>query len=276
MSGYNGGMTDAPSFLLAALAYTLLSTGYVFQKKGIGWIGAERKWDSAFKRNLTVWILGFVLMNLYIVPSAAALRRLEPHIVAALAGWGVIVLVFLSALLLKECIYASDILFTLLIVLAIALLNLLEAPAGGQAARPGPLIAALALPFALLCPALLKSVPRRTRALLFACVSGLSAGMIVVTMKILVAAHGFRVAAYFASPFLYAYLIFSLTAFLTLQISYRLGSMMVVGPVQYTAALVYPAVCSVLVLSNAMSVWQWAALILIAAGVAGILRRPRR
>jgi drug/metabolite transporter (DMT)-like permease len=269
-------MTDFPSLLLAAFAYALLSTGYVLQKKGIGWIGASRKWDRAYKGNLAVWILGFLLMNLYIVPNAVALRLLEPHIVAALAGWGVIVLVFLSALLLKEHIYASDIWFTLLIVLAIACLNLLEVPAEGQAARPGPLLAALALPFVLLCPALFRSVPRRTRALLFACVSGLSAGMIIVTIKILVAAHGFRVAAYIASPYLYAYLVFSLTAFLTLQMSYKLGSMMLVGPVQYTAALIYPAVCSVLVFSNVMSGWQWAALGLSVAGVTGILRRHPR
>lgn len=271
--GYNGDMTVPVSLLLAALAYTLLSTGYVLQKKGIGWIGAQNKRDRTFRRNLTLWILGFLLMNLYIVPNAAALKLLEPHLVAALAGWGVIILVFLSALLLEEHIYASDILFTLVIVLAIACLNLLEAPAEEQTARQGPLITALVLPFALLFPALLKSLPRRARALLFACASGLSAGMIIVTMKILVAAFGFHVAAYFSSPFLYAYLVFSLTAFLSLQMSYRLGAMMVVGPVQYTAALLYPAVCSVLVFANAMGGWQWGALAVIVVGVVGILRR---
>jgi drug/metabolite transporter (DMT)-like permease len=266
-------MTEPFSLLLAALAYTLLSSGYVLQKKGIGWIGAPDRKGRAFRKNLFLWIVGFLLMNLYIVPNAVALRRLEPHIVAALAGWGVVVLVFLSALLLKERIYATDILFTLLIVLAIASLNLLEAPAEEQAARRAPLIAALALPFVLLGPALLKAIPRHTRALLFACVSGLSAGMIIVTMKILVSAHGFRVAAYFASPFLYAYLVFSIAAFLTLQMSYRLGSMMVVGPVQYTAALIYPAVCSAVVFANVLAIWQWAALALTIAGVIGILRR---
>ena len=49
---YNGPMTTWLSLCLTALAYTLLSTGYVFQKKGISWIGYKGIKDRAFYRNL--------------------------------------------------------------------------------------------------------------------------------------------------------------------------------------------------------------------------------
>ena len=213
-------------------------------------------------------------MNLYIVPNAAALKRLDPHIVSAMAGWGVIVLVFLSQSLLKERILGSDIAFTLLIVAAIVLLNIFEGHETGEdIARLGPLVAALAAPFLVALPALFPALSRRIRGLLFACVSGLSAGLIIVTMKILVASYGFRVSAYFASPYLYLYLVFSLAAFLSLQASYKMGRMLAVGPVQYTAAILYPVLCSAAVFGNRLHFIQIAAVGAVVLGVWGILRK---
>jgi drug/metabolite transporter (DMT)-like permease len=265
-------MTTWLSLPLTALAYTLLSTGYVLQKKGIAWIGYKGEKDRGFYRDLGIWIVGFLLMNLYIVPNAAALKQLEPHIVSAMAGWGVIVLVFLSQALLKERILGSDIAFTLLIVAAIALLNIFEGPeAGEDVTRFGPLIAAVALPFLLVLPASFPALSRRIRGLLFACISGLSAGLIIVTMKILVASHGFRIAAYFASPYLYLYLVLSLGSFLALQASYKMGSMLSVGPVQYTAAILYPVLCSAAVFGNHLHFMQIAAVGAVVVGVWGIL-----
>ena len=267
-------MTTWLSLSLTALAYTLLSTGYVLQKKGIAWIGYKGEKDRAFYRDLGVWTAGFLLMNLYIVPNAAALKRLDPHIVAAMAGWGVIVLVFLSQALLKERILRSDIAFTVLIMAAIAVLNIFEGPkAGEDVVQLGPLVVALAAPFLLVLPAFIPALSRRIRGLLFACVSGLSAGLIIVTMKILVASYGFRVSAYFASPYLYLYLAFSLAAFLSLQASYKMGRMLAVGPVQYTAAILYPVLCSAAVFGNRLHFIQIAAVGAVVLGVWGILRK---
>jgi drug/metabolite transporter (DMT)-like permease len=271
---YNGPMTTWLALSLTVLAYTLLSTGYVLQKKGVAWIGGKGEKDRAYYRNLEIWVAGFLLMNLYIVPNAAALKRLDPHIVSAMAGWGVIVLVFLSQALLKERLLGSDIAFTVLIMAAIALLNIFEGPeTGNEGVRIEPLIAALAVPFLLVLPALIPSLSRRIRGLLFACVSGLSAGLIIVTMKILVASYGFRVSAYFASPYLYLYLVFSLAAFLSLQASYKMGRMLAVGPVQYTAAILYPVLCSAAVFGNRLHSMQIAAVGIVVAGVWGILKK---
>lgn len=271
---YNGAMTVWFSLSLTVFAYTLLSCGYVLQKKGVSWIGYKGTKDRAFYRNLATWAAGFLLMNLYIVPNAAALKRLDPHIVSAMAGWGVIVLVFLSRVLLKERMFRSDLAYTALVVAAIVLLNIFERPETGEdVIRIGPLIAALALPFVLVLPGLIPALSRRVRGLIFACVSGLSAGLIIVTMKVLVAAHGFRVSAYFASPYLYLYLVFSLAAFLTLQASYKMGRMLAVGPVQYTAAIVYPVLCSAAVFGNRLHGIQVLSVGVLVLAVSALLKK---
>jgi multidrug transporter EmrE-like cation transporter len=266
-------MLESLSVPLAVLAYTLLSTGLVLQKKGIGWIGTKGEKDGHFYRDLFTWISGFGLMNLYIVPNAAALRFLAPHIVAAMAGWGVIVLVALSSRLLKERIYRSDAVYTALIVAAIILLNLLERTETEAAIRTSFMAAAAAFPLLIGAAAALRVFRPGIRSILFAWASGLSTGMIIVTMKGLVAAYGFEIPAYFSSPYLYLYLIFSLVAFITLQASYRLGDMMAVGPVQYTAAIFYPVLCSVAIFGNRLHLLQWASLLWLAAAVIGILSR---
>ncbi len=97
---YNTVMLEWMSLPLSIFAYTLLSIGLVLQKKGIAWIGFKGKKDGNFYRPLAIWFAGFLLMNLYIVPNTAALKHLPPHIVSAMAGWGVVVLVLLSVWLL--------------------------------------------------------------------------------------------------------------------------------------------------------------------------------
>jgi drug/metabolite transporter (DMT)-like permease len=265
-------MPQELSLALAVFASTLLSLGYVLQKKGIAWIGFKGRRDRRFYRSLSTWIAGFLLMNLYIVPNAAALRYLEPHIVSAMAGWGVIVLVALSARLLGEAVRPADLAHTLLIVAAIVLLNL--ADEGGSSDNIGmpALAAASALPFVLGAAGLLRRFARPARAVFFAAASGLSAGMIIVTMKALVVTRGFAIPSYFSSPYLYLYLLFSLAAFLFLQLSYKLGAMMAVGPVQYGAAILYPALCSWAVFENRLNALQWAALLGLVFSVSVLLR----
>jgi len=261
------------SLALAVLAYTLLSTGLVLMKKGIDWIGHKGPRDHAFRRHRRIWLAGFAAANLYIVPSALALKHLAPHVVSAMAGWGVIILVWLSKEMLDEPLFPSDLIFACLIVSGIAVLNLLESRGGAASADAARLAAAAAIPLALLAAALIKRLGRRRRALLFAAVSGLAAGLIVVAMKELVNASGFRMAEWLASPVFYLYLASSLGAFLTLQASYKLGAMLRVGPVQYAATILYPSFCSWWVFGARLHPLQWAALGVIALAAGGMLRR---
>lgn len=266
-------MSIAGAVLLSLLAYALLSTGMVLMKKGISWIGRKGPKDAAWRHDRATWIAGFLLSNLYVVPSLLALRTLTPHVVAAFAGFGVVVLVLLSRAFLGERLYRSDILYTAAIFLSIVFLNLYE-PSSGKGSLNIPfLAAALAFPPLLFAAAFIKGTARTLRAAIFAAVSGTATGMIVVLMKALVDLHGFRIVAYFRSPYAYFYLFFSLGAFIALQLAYRSGTMLRTGPLQYGSAIVYPAACSILVFGNALSPVQMASLAAIVFGVAGILRK---
>ena len=134
------------------------------------------------------------------------------------------------------------------------------------------LTAAAVFPFLLIAGAFFGRVGRRRLAILLAAVSGISAGMIVVLMRMLVQAFGTRVGDYFASPYFYLYLVFSLLAFLSLQFAYKLETLLRTGPVQYGASILYPFFCSVLVFGNPVRPVQAAAILVIIMAVVGILR----
>lgn len=266
-------MSTALGLLLALIAYTLLSAGLVGMKKGIGWIGRRKARDERFRRNRRIWLAGFFASNLFVVPNALALDRLPPHIVSAMAGWGVIVLVRLSRDWLDEPLRPSDPFFSALIVAAIAGLNLLEHAGPAGPLSGGRLAAAVLIPAGLALPACMPGLGRRRRALLFAAVSGMAAGLIVICLEGLIESSGFRFAEWLSSPILYLNLACSLGAFISLQVSYKLDAMLRVGPVQYAGTILYPAVCSWWVFGNRLSPLQWVSLGLIALGAAGILNR---
>lgn len=272
-SGYNSRMSTAPSLAAAAFAYSFLALGLVLMKKGIGWIGRKGPKDKAFRNDLAVWLAGFLFSNLYIVPSAAALKTLSPHVVASFAGWGVVVMVGLAALILGEAVSRSDAAFAALVAAAIVLLGLFERGGGGDAFRPAAFAVVSLIPFFALAAAFLPSARSGFKVFFFAAVSGAAAGMIVVTMKVLVRLYGFRVVDYLAAPYFYAYLAFSLTAFLALQLAYKRAEMMKVGPVQYATAIAYPVLGSIAVFGARFRPVQWAALAFLVFGVAGILRK---
>lgn len=262
----------AEALVLAVLAYTLLAAGLVLMKKGIGWLGRKGPKDSAWRRDLGIWAAGFILSNSYVVPVTMALKSLPPHIVAAFAGWGVTVMIILSRTWLGEKLRPSDAAYTAAMVFAIALLSLYEKSGAMRAANPSWLAGAAAFPFLFLPAAFSRIVGRRERAFLLAAISGISTGLIVVFMKVLVQAYGGRVAGYFGSPHLYLYLAFSLLAFISLQCAYRLGSLLRTGPILYAASIIYPALCSALVFGNRIRLVQAAAILTIVLAVAGILR----
>ena len=264
------------SIPLAFFAYTLLSIGLVLMKKGISWIGFKGQKNPSFYKNLFIWIAGFILTNSYIVPNTLALKHLDPHIVASVAGWGVVMMILFSRALLKEKLYRSDLLFAAVIFIAILLLNFFEYHEDARAVNWPMLTGAVLLPLALALVAVPGIVKKKIKALLLAVVSGISAGMIVVIMKILVSDFGFRVADYFTSPYFYLYLFFSLSAFITLQIAYKLAVMMIVGPAQYSAAIIYPALCSFFIFSNRLHLIQIIAITTVIASVTLILKKHSR
>jgi drug/metabolite transporter (DMT)-like permease len=190
-----------------------------------------------------------------------------------MAGWGIIILIFFSYLILKEKLYRSDYFYTILIVISIVLLHFFERQESEEKVIIPVLAAVSVLPLLLLFPALLRFVPRRVKTILMAALSGISAGLIIVTLKVLVTFSGFAVSTYFSSPYFYWYLFFSLVAFITLQVAYKLGKMMTVGPIQYSATIIYPVICSFLVFGKQINLVQIVAIAAIIFSVVAILRK---
>lgn len=196
------------AIFMALTAYTLLSIGIVLMKKGVACFGWKGKKDRHFYSHLSTWIAGFIIMNLNGVPNAVALKTLPPHIVSASAGWGIIILVLFSFRVLKEKIYKSDFFFALLIVAGIFVLNYFEkSHTGKDLLSFTRLLIVSILPFFLLPLVFFASRSNKLKTIIYAAVSGLSSGLMVVFLKMLMVTYGFQVARFFGSIYLYLYIL---------------------------------------------------------------------
>lgn len=259
---------------MACTAYSLLSLGFVMMKKGINWLGWKGPKDRIFYRALATWVTGFIIMNIYGVPSAIALKSLPPHMVSAFAGWGIVMLVFFSFLLLKEKIYKTDILFALLVVTGIFLLGYFEpTSAPVHSFHFWGMAFLCSIPVILVFTGLLKFLSRKVKTVIFASVSGMSAGLMVVSLRLLVMKFGYKVSLYFDSIYLYLYIVFALLSFIALQLALKNGSMIAVGPVQYSANIIYPACSTLLVFQQTLHPVQVLAIAAIIYSVINILKK---
>jgi drug/metabolite transporter (DMT)-like permease len=265
------------SIFMAITAYSLLSLGFVLQKKGIAWMGWKGPRDKPFYANLAVWLSGFIIMNAFPLPSAVALKTLPSHIVSAFAGWGIIMLVVFSFLLLKEKIYQSDLLFSLLVVLGIVMLNYFEKPTASTSSPANPqgwrMAVLFAIPLVFTFTGLLKFLTVKGKTWLFAAVSGTCAGLMVITLRRLVVHFGYEIPAYLGSVYLYLYLGSALLSFIGLQLALKNGPMIVAGPVQYSTTIIYPLFAALLVFQHSIHPLQILAVALIIFGVIHILKK---
>lgn len=270
---------------MALTAYSLVSAGLALMKKGVSWMGWRGERSRAYYRNLAWWVSGFILMNIYGIPSAVALKHLPPHIVAACAGWGIVTLVFLSRIVLNEKLDRADIVYSILIVAGITLLNFFELPDPGQSADASALLMLCAIPLFLFIAGFIPRLfPRvgtgcrygctsRVKTVLFASVSGMSAALMVVFLKLLVLEYQYRIGLYFQSLHLYGYAGFALLSFIALQMALKNGPMMAAGPVQYSATILFPVPAAVWVFDRRIAIWQYAAVALIVFAVARLLKK---
>lgn len=266
-------MNTALAILMALSAYTMLSLGFVMQKKGIDWMGWKGEKDHAFYRNLLVWVFGFIIMNIYGVPSAVALKTLPAHMVSAFAGWGIIMLVVFSSWILKEKMVRSDYFFAFLIVAGIFLLGVFER--GTKQVLSG--VDRLGLAIMFIVPSLLFGVmllkiwSRQAKTAGYAAVSGMCAGLMVISLGLLVLQYGYQVALYPKSLYLYLYAFAALLSLAGLQLALKNGDMIAIGPVQYGSTIIYPVLGNLLVFHQVIHFVQLIAVVIIVFSVIKIL-----
>jgi multidrug transporter EmrE-like cation transporter len=258
-------MNNSVSLLFSLFAYSLLSIGLVLMKKGVIWIGWKNgKKGGEFYYYLFIWILGFILTNVSVIPNGIALKVLPPHIVASIAGWGIIIMVLFSYFWLKENLYKSDFIYFTFIIMGIFLLGYFE-KVNKSTYIPSKysLILISVFPLVLLSVMFIKPRDDKLKAVVLSIVAGLSAGLIIIYIKILVNLFGFKVIAYLYSPYLYIYLFFSLAAFIFLQLAYKKGDMLIVGPIYYSLNIVYTTIVTIFFFNIGIEIIQYFAIIMI-------------
>lgn len=266
-------MSAVTSVLLALIGFTVQSTGLVLTKAGSPWLKWEGERDARYRRSLVLWFFGFLLYNSAFIFTGLASRTLAPHVVSAISGWGIPVMVISSHLLLREALYRSDILCAGGIVAGIALLSLLERPDAAPVADLRAFYILLLAPLPLLIPALSARLSGRVRTALLAVFAGALSGFTLVIMNVMVKAYGADLSAYLRSPYPYLFIAVGTAAFVALQMALRLGELIVVGPLQNALLIIYPAICSWLVFGVRLGAAQIAVIAAILACCLAILRR---
>ena len=265
--------TQLIALSMAAIAYSFISAGIVLQKKGISWIGWRERKDKKYFKNLFIWLSGFLLMNIYGVPSAIALRSLPPHVVSAFAGFGIIVLIFLSKYFLKDKIFRSDYFYSAIVMAGIILLNLTENTSGESDMSGGILTFLFFLvPVLMFIFVLIIDPGDRFRNISFAAVSGCSAGVMVISLKGLVHFFEYRLSEYPGSLYFYLYIFFALLSFISLQMSLKSGPVLITGQIQYSTTIIYPLAGSIIVFSGSTGLLQLMSIALIVTGIIKILK----
>ncbi len=261
------------AIVMATLAYSSVSAGMVLMKKGIDWLGWKGSKGKLFYKNFFIWVLGFIIMNLYGIPSAIALKVLPAHVVSAFAGWGIVAVIVFSAILLKEKISGMEMVYSGLIVMGIVLINVIGTK---DSAERSPDIIGLVL--VSLLPILVISIHKlvkqsRFSAALWAGVAGASAGMMVVYLKLLIGERGYSVSEYFSCLWFWLYVFFALLSFIAIQVACKKGDMVTVGPVQYCATILWPLFAAFVVFGEKISVLQLFMFMIITASVFSILKK---
>lgn len=232
--------------LLSMLGFSVFSAGIVLTKAGGAWLKWPGPKDRSYFKALGLWLLGFLLYNAAVVPNMIASRDLPPHIISAVSGWGIPAVVLLSAWLLKEKLFASDLVNALVMFAAIIIMSLSDRTGTAAAINQTAFYVLLFLPLALLLPLpfLRTGKSARPRAILLAIFAGCAGGLALVTMNIVVKSLGYDIFSYLDSPWPYIYILVSIAQFAGMQLAMRLGSMIVVGPLQYALMIIYPAAAS--------------------------------
>ena len=115
------------AILLGSLAYAMLNIGLAIQKKGAAQLPDIE--NQGFFKNLKnfltnkYWLIGFLLVNLQIIPFSIALNIGDLSVVTPMMGVGLVALVLFSVFYLKEKITVKEIVAIVIIIAGVAILG---------------------------------------------------------------------------------------------------------------------------------------------------------
>ncbi len=234
---------------MAVMGSLIISLGLVLQKRGVAWFKHTDKKSAEFKLLRNIWFLGFALNNLLSIFYYFALKGLSASVVGAMMGLNIIFSAIFSRLILKEHLSKTVIALSIILVIFIAMANLTSPE---EKAVPIPAESEIylffALPFCMTAVAqLLKKnsvIKGEPYAILFAASAGSLEGFIIILIKALQASKGSNPLFYFSSPYLYLYILASVSLIMFMQVAYSHGRMTRTGPVLWAMQILYPVVIS--------------------------------
>lgn len=254
---------------MALLGIFLHSAGILLQKMGSNGLDLKQLADLKhfrLTRGLIVWISGLILAYwISIVPTAIASGPLSAEVVSAISGLGIVIIIVLSHIFLKEKLYHSDIMYSAVIVGCIFILGITQKKDQIAAIDTAALYIMSLSPLLLLIPVFSRKVPGRSKAVLLAAVSGLTGGVAYVMLNVAMKSGGSSFNGVFGSPYIYEYSFIGFISGAFLQASYRFGDIIHIVPVQMSLTVVYPLVCSFFVFHRSLSIVQDVSIITIAA-----------
>ncbi|HBQ63858.1 MAG TPA: hypothetical protein DD727_02825 [Clostridiales bacterium] len=262
--------------LLGFLGTTLLAAGNVLQKKGISWMDMIRKRQNGSTGRFFLWITGILLSYiLAALPTAFASQFMTPQAISAFAGWGVVMMVALSYLLLNEKLYFTDLIFSILIVAGILVLSLVRKPMNSCVIEARSLFLLFVGPLLVLIINLLiaGNRNRKWKAAVLGGFAGSMTGLAIVLMNILVQENGLSIPALIRSPYLIPYYTCGVLMAISMQLAYKNGDMIVVAPVQNSMIIIYPSICAYVLMQIPVNQVQAAAMGTIVLSCIGILKR---
>ena len=260
--------------LLALFGTTLFSTGVILQKKGAGWMAWKDKINARFISTFFLWLIGMLLSYaISAIPMGMASGSLPPHVVSAVTGWSIVVIVFLSNFFLKEKLHTSDAAYSVLIVLCILLLGRFEGMSHALSMNTGHLYTLLFAPFVLLIPVFFRFTGLKQKVILLSVFSGFLGGLTLVFMNILVKESGGSLSGIVSSANLYIYFAAGIVSVAAKQAAYRLGDVILITPLQTSFSMIYPLLCSYLLYHASIAPAQVLLVLLIVLCCWGIQKK---
>lgn len=267
-------MKTALSILSVIFGYTLFPLGNVLQKIGVSWQVWKGEKDSKYYKNLSVWCIGLLLSYVIaIAPTGIASKYLPPYVISAVSGWSIAVTIFLTHYLLKEKLFLSDIIYSLLIVGCIFVISIYEKPHEFLNINTTALYLMYFLPFLLPLTGLKIKADGKAKAVLFSSFSGICDGLTIVLLNIMVKKYGTSVPGYLASVYLYMYIAIGISAALSMQMAYKSGDMVVIAPMQISLNIIYPVIASLIMLNVPIHFMQIISVAIIVVSCFMILRK---
>jgi drug/metabolite transporter (DMT)-like permease len=272
-------------FAIALGVSAASALGGVLQKKGIGWQRKGRDRDAGWRREFLVWLSGFLMSSLIPALNLVALYGVSPAVLAAIGGSGIAFAAIFAAPLLGERLPPCGIAASAALLASVAAFAISGRDAGSASwSRPFFVLAWL-LPVAAGAAAWLALRPRgggnpdpetgrlRGYAIAMAAASGSLGGLMAVIMKLIQADVLGDPLRYPLTPIMYAHLTVAIAGPWAMQIAYRHGRAVIVGPISGAVSVAYPAIAAWLIFGerpSLPSVIALAAVICSAAALAVI------